>query len=52
MGEGWERMYDRRGMQGERYLIVLGAVKLGGGRKIYKIDAFNKLIIFLASLSI
>jgi len=52
MGEGLERTYDRRGTQGGRYSIVMGAIKLGGGIKIYKIDAFNKLIVFLASLSI
>ena len=52
MGEICERSYDRRGTQGERYSIVMGAVKLGGGIKIYKIDAFNKLILFLAILSI
>ncbi len=52
MGEGLKRRYDRRGTQGEWYLIVMGAVKLGGGAKIYQIDAFNKLIVFLASLSI
>jgi hypothetical protein len=34
MSEGWEKMYDHRGTQGERYSIVMGAVKLGGGIKI------------------
>ncbi len=52
MGKGCKRMYDCRVMQGGQYSIVMGAVKLGGGIKIYKIDALNKLIIFLASLSI
>jgi hypothetical protein len=44
--------YDCRGTQGGRYSMVLGAVKLGGGEKNIKIDAFNKLIIFFASLSL
>ena len=53
MGEGLYRAQDRRGTQGEQYSIVLGAVELGGGRDYYyKIDAFIKLIIFLAGLSI
>ncbi len=53
MGKGLKRMYDCRGTQGGLYLIVMGAsIKLGGVIKIYKIDALNKLIIFLASLSI
>jgi hypothetical protein len=52
MGKGLKRVYDRRGTQGGRYSIVMGAVKLGGGIKMYKIDALNKLIIFLTSLSI
>ena len=33
MGEGWERTCDRRGTQGEHYLIIMGTVELGGGRK-------------------
>ncbi len=52
MGEGLYRARDWRGTQGEQYSIVLRAVELGGGRELYKIDAFIKLIIFLAGLSI
>ena len=48
MGEGLERTYDRWGTQGGRYAIVLGPVDLGGGRIYNKIEAFIKLIIFLA----
>jgi len=41
-------MRDRQKVQGEWYLIVLGAVELGRGRELNKIDALVKLIIFLA----
>ncbi len=34
-GEGRKRTCDRRGTQGERYLIIMGTVELGGGRKYY-----------------
>ena len=30
MGEGLYRARDQRGMQGEQYSIILGAVELGG----------------------
>ena len=51
-GEGLGEDARPAGNAGERYLIVLGAIKVGGERKYYKIDAFIKLIIFLTSLSI
>ena len=35
------------GNAGGAHSIGLGAIKLGGGRKYCKIDAFIKLIIFL-----
>ncbi len=31
--EGFDKTRNRRGTQGERYLIILGVVKLGGGRE-------------------
>ncbi len=31
--EGFDKMRDRWGTQGERYSIVLGGVELGGGRE-------------------
>jgi hypothetical protein len=45
-------MRDRRKVQGEWYLLVLGAVELRWGRELNKIDALIKLIILFAGLSI
>ncbi len=52
IGEGWERTRDCRGTQGGSHSIVLGPVELGGGRIYNKIEAFIKLIIFLAGFCI
>jgi hypothetical protein len=49
---GYDRTCGCRGTLGKGKSIVLGAVKLGRGRELNKIDALIKLIFFLASLSI
>jgi hypothetical protein len=52
MGEGWERMCDRRGTQGGAAFDRSGATELGWGIKYYKIKALIKLINFLDDLHI
>ena len=43
-------MRERRGAQGERDSIVLGAIELGGGGNLGKIHQFIKLFFFSADL--
>jgi hypothetical protein len=45
-------MCECQGAWGKGESIILGAIKFGSGRKLNKIDAFNKYIIFLAGLYI
>jgi hypothetical protein len=43
-------MREQQGAQGERDLIVLGAIELGGGGNLSKIDQLIKLCYFSANL--
>ncbi len=46
----WDGMRERRGAQGERDSIILGAIKLGGGGILSKIDQLIKRCYFSANL--
>ena len=50
--DGREMGWDERmtGVQGERDSIVLGAIELGGGGNLNKIDQFTKLYYFSADV--
>ncbi len=42
MEEGQDRTREWQGAEGRRDSIILGAMKLGGGKKLKKINKFTK----------